>query len=182
MFVRRPVAAPGGLQDRVEQEGGRGLPVRPRDRRNLERAGGVVEEEARGDRHRGARIGDDELWQLDGNRVLDDERSGPELGGRGRQVVPVRGPAAHAEEERSRRDGPRVVREVANLDRGRPARRAVHDLARPERHDEALQVHRAPSLPPRPVLTAQVPPWRKRGQVLPQPCNEAATKVRQRHT
>ena len=48
---------------------------------------------------------------------------------------------------RPRADRARVVGEVANLDLRRAARAPVDDLARPERRDEALQVHRTPSLP-----------------------------------
>ena len=61
----------------------------------------------------------------------------------GREVVPVGLGAGHREEHRTGCDRPRVVGEVEDLDRS-----PINDLSRPERGDEALQIHhRWASLP-----------------------------------
>ena len=64
-------------------------------------------------------------------------------------VVAVGDGPRHAEEERSRPDGASVVGEVAHLDRS-----ASDHVGRPERGDEALQIHHRPAS----LATAQDPP------------------------
>jgi hypothetical protein len=136
-------------QDCEEQERGRRLPARTGHADHLELLGRPLEELVRRDRHRGARVGHDDLrhggvrsGKLE--RPLDDERHGAALHRVCRELVPVGPRPRHAEEHRSRRDRPRVIGEVANLDRSPP-----DDLGRAECGDEALQIHhRRPSLPP----------------------------------
>ena len=69
-------------------------------------------------------------------RALDDEGGGASSHGVRREVVPVRPGAAHAEEERVRSDGARVVREIRDLHG-----RGVHDLGRRERLGQQLELH-----------------------------------------
>ena len=68
--------------------------------------------------------------------MLDHERDGAALDGLGRELVPVHLPAADAEEERSRRDGARVVRQVGDLDR-----RRIEHAGRGERFADAPDFH-----------------------------------------
>src|SRR5207237_5620223 len=69
-----------------------------------------------------------------------DERDRAPRQGLGREVVAVGNGPGHAEEERSRPDGTSIVGEVAHLDRS-----ASDHVGRPERGDEALQIHHRPA-------------------------------------
>ena len=102
------------------------------------------EERVRRRRHRDPRIGHDELRHGDVQRPLDDERNGAACDRLAGEVVPVDIRPRHAEEERSRHDRPRVVGEVAHLDRSPP-----DHVDRPDRGDEALQIHHRPASLPR---------------------------------
>ena len=128
---QQPGAAPGRCEDRVQQERGGGLAVRAGDPRHGELARRVVEEERRRGRHRGPRVGHAELWQVDADALFDHERrSARRRSDRGeRMAVVVR--AAQAEEERAGPHRPRVVGEVADVDRC-----LVYDLGRREDRDE----------------------------------------------
>ena len=74
-----------------------------------------LEELVGGDRHRRARVGDDELRHAQLERPLDDERRRAALDRLGRELVAVRPLARDAEEERARNDRSRVVREVGDV-------------------------------------------------------------------
>ena len=131
--VREQARRPSGrLEDRLEQERRRRLPVRAGDAGDLELAGRVAEEETSRDRHRRANVGHDELGQLDVERVVDDERGRPERRRRRGEGVAVRVPPAHAEEERARADGACVVGEIARS-RPSPARFLPRRRPRPAR-------------------------------------------------
>jgi hypothetical protein len=64
--------------------------------------------------------------------MLDDERSGARIDRAIRELVSVEPRPAHAEEERARSDGSRVVREIRDLDGGVP-----DNLARGQRFCDA---------------------------------------------
>ena len=127
-----------GIEDRVQQERGRRLPVRARDARDLELLRRLAEEDVGRDRHRLAHGRHDELRHVELERSLDDERGGAALDRLPGEVVPVDPLAADAEEERAGGDAPRVVGEVADLDRPAPGH-----LARRERPDQGIELHRA---------------------------------------
>ena len=150
--------AAGRHQDRAQQECGRRLPVGSRHPGDGELGCRVAEEEDGRDGHRRPNVGHDELRQPQRQGALDDERGGAPLGCGRSEVVPVLAASPDAKEERPRADGSRVVGEVGDLDRNPIASGDVDDLDRPERRDEALKVHRAPSLPggshPAPASTA----------------------------
>ena len=69
----------GGLEDRVEQERGRRLAVRPGHRRDLERVGRPAEELGGRRPHRSAHARHDELWHVEVEPTLDDERDSAPL-------------------------------------------------------------------------------------------------------
>ena len=59
--AEQPRAAAGGVEDGMQQEGGRRLAVRPRDAGDLELPRRLAEERVGRDRHGGPRVGHDEL-------------------------------------------------------------------------------------------------------------------------
>ena len=159
----------------MEEEGRRRLAVRAGDPHNLELARRFAEEEDGSLGHRLPHVGHDELRDFNVEPPFDDERGRPGLDRVGREVVPVGRGAADAEEESPGRDRTRVVGEVANLDGS-----LIDDLGRPERRDEALQVHRRGGYRP-PSTCPHVPP---RGREAPKSryrvgCAVSATCSRQ---
>ena len=142
----QPGRAPVRLEDRVQQERGGRLPVRAGDRGDVELARRVAEEERRrraaSPRARPARRAAAAPRRRGCSTT---SATAPSDGGGRRERVPVARRAAHAEEQRPGHDVARVVGEV---ERRRCRRSRVHDLVHAESRDEALQVHRAPSLPP----------------------------------
>ena len=127
--------AAGGSEDRVEQERRRRLPVRPRHARDLELARRPAEEDVRRQRHRDARVRDDELRHVQVERALDDERHGAGGDRSGGEIVAVGPLARDADEERSRRDRPRVVGKVRDAHR-----RGVDRLDRADGPAEGLEI------------------------------------------
>ncbi len=125
----------------MEEEGGRRLSIRPGHSGNSELGRGASEELVRRDRHRAARVPDDELRHRQVEHTLDHERRSAPVYRLRREVVPVREGAGDAEKERPGRDGPRVIGEIAYLDR-----LGVDDVRRSERGDETLEVHRGSSV------------------------------------
>ena len=99
---QQPGLAAGGLEDRVEQERGRRLPVRAGDAGDASSADGSPKKSVGGDRHRRPRVRDDELRQVDRDGMLDDERGRAQRRRGRRERVPVGVAPAHAEEERAR--------------------------------------------------------------------------------
>ena len=98
---------------------------------------GRLPEERVGDgRHRGTRIGDDDLRDVEVEPALDDERDGAVLDRLRREVVPVDPLSDDGEEQRSGRRMPGVEGEVENLDRASCMH--LDDVV----GDEPLQVHR----------------------------------------
>ena len=79
------------------------MPARAGDAGDGELLGRPPEELVGGDRHRRARVGDDELRHGEVERPLDDERDRAVRDRLRREVVPVGALAGDAEEERSRR-------------------------------------------------------------------------------
>ena len=134
-----PGERPAAVEDGAQEKGRRRLAVRSRHAGDLERARRLAEEDVGGDRHRRAGVLDDELRHLELERALDDERDGTGRHGLGGEVVPVGPRAGHAEEHRARRDPPRVVREVGDLDGA-----AGGALARGEHARQVVEVHGAP--------------------------------------
>ena len=135
----------GRGEDREEQKRRRRLAVRPgyADDLRAPRVGSAEELVGRR-RHRGARVGDDELRHVDVEPPLDDEGDRAALDRLACEIVPVGVRAADAEEQRAGADRARVVREIGHLDRSAP-----DDVDRPERGGEALEIrHRPASLPP----------------------------------
>ena len=96
-----PVGRPAASRIEREQERRRRLAVRARHARDLEGAGRLAEERIRRDGHRGARVLHEQLRHVELERTLDDERRGPGGHRLGRELVPVRARAGHAEEERA---------------------------------------------------------------------------------
>ena len=92
------------------------LPFVPGDGRDLELVRRAAEEPGRRLRHGEPGVGDHDLRHARGHGVLDDERSGSCLDRPPRELVPVEPLTAHAEEESTRLDGARVVREIGDLD------------------------------------------------------------------
>ena len=133
---------PGRLEHRVQQERGRRLPVRPRHAHDLELLRRLAEEGVRGDRHRCPAVGDDELRASHVELALDDQRGRAPLERFPRKVVAVDPGAADAEEQGAGHDIPRVVGEVADLDRLGSGHLARPDLRRGERADQRLELHR----------------------------------------
>ncbi len=80
--------------------------------------------------------GHEELRDVDLQRPLDDDGDRAALDRLPREVVPVHPLAADAEEERTVRDAPRVVREIADVDRPAPGH-----LARRESPDQGVELH-----------------------------------------
>src|SRR5204863_1653713 len=115
--AEQPRTPPGRGQDRMEKEGGRRLPVRPRDAGNLELPRRFAEEDDGRLGHRPPGVRDDDLRDVELERPLDDERGRPPLHSVTRERVTVVALAGHAEEERPGPDGARVVGEVGDLDR-----------------------------------------------------------------
>ena len=126
----------GRAEDRVEHEGGRRLAVRPGDGRDLELVRGTAEEPWRRLRHGEPGVGDHDLGHARGHGVLDDERGGSRLDRPPGQLVPVEPLTAHAEEESTRLDGARVVREIGDLDAEVP-----DNLARGKGFCDARKLH-----------------------------------------
>ena len=97
------------------------------------------QEAVRRDRHRCPRRGHDELGNSQPEWPLDDERHRTSLDGLGRELVPVGPLSGNAEEERTRADRPRVVREVGDV-----CGSASADLQGPKRGDQPLEIHEQP--------------------------------------
>ena len=135
--AHQPGPPAGGFEDRVEEVGRGGLTRRSRDARDLELSGRVVEEGGRGGGHRGTRVLDDDLRHRDGQLPLDRERHCAALDRGGGEVVPVGARPWDAEEERTRPDAPRRVRQVRDLHRV-----VADDLLGRERRTELAQLHR----------------------------------------
>src|SRR5207237_6611571 len=98
--------------------------------------------------HGAARIGDDELWDVEVDRALDDLRYGAVRDGVHSEVVRVGARAGDAEEQRAGPGRAGVVGEVADLHGG-----ASQDVRGGERCDDALEVHRRAGLPSAPAVT-----------------------------
>ena len=127
--------AAGSGEDRVEQERRRRLPVRPGDGGDFQLACRPAEERVGGERHRSARVADDQLRHRKVERTLDDE-SGRAGGNRvGGEIVAVRPLTRDADEERPRRDGAGVVGEVGDLNR-----RGVDRLGRADGPAEGFEI------------------------------------------
>jgi hypothetical protein len=124
------------IEDRIEHERGRRLPVRPRDTRDLELVSRAAEEDGGGLGHRQPRVGDHELRHARRDGMLDDERRGACVDRPPGQLVPVEALASHAEEERPRPHRARVVREIRYLDAEIP-----DNLARGEGFGNVLELH-----------------------------------------
>ena len=139
----------GGGEDRIEQKRRRRLSVRAGDPGHPQFRRRTFEELVGDLRHRGARRRHHDLGHAEAEGPLHDERDRAPLHGLGREVVAVGNGPGHAEEERSRPDGTGIVGEVAHLDRS-----ASDHVGRPERGDEALQIHHRPAS----LATAQDPP------------------------
>src|SRR5439155_21874730 len=116
--AEQPGTAAGGGKDRVEQERGRRLPVRAGDARDLQLLARPAEELLGEGRHGAANIGDDELWDVEVDRALDDQRYGAVRDGVRSEVVPVGARARDAEEQRAGPGRAGVVGEVADLHGG----------------------------------------------------------------
>ena len=112
------------------------MPARARDAGDRQLRGRPPEELVRHHRHRGARVGDDELRYRYVERVLDDERDRTVPDRLRGEIVAVGALARDAEEERPGLGGARVVGQI--VDR-RSAR--ADDFRRRERGDQPLQVH-----------------------------------------
>ena len=97
----------------------------------------MLEELDRGDRHRAPRVRDDDLRHTRGRRAAR-RRARPRRrrSRRSASSWPSKRAPAHAEEERARSHGSRVVREIRDLDGGVP-----DDLARGERFCDACELH-----------------------------------------
>ena len=80
--------------------------------------------------------GTSELRHVDVEHALDHDGGRATLDRLPREVVPVDALAANAEEERTRRDAPGVVREIADRDRPAPGH-----LARREGPDQGVKIH-----------------------------------------
>jgi hypothetical protein len=107
-----------GLEQRADEEGGRGLAVRAGDPDGPQRGGRVAVEPRGGRRHRRADVADDDLGHPEAERALHDERGGAAGDGVGREVVTVAREPRHAEEDRSRAHRAVVVGQGGDLDRG----------------------------------------------------------------
>ena len=107
-----------------------------RDAGHLELARRLAEERIRRDRHRCARVVDDELRHVDLERALDDEGDRPGRHHVRCEVVPVHPRAGDAEEEGSGRHAARVVCEVGDL--GVPA---CHHLPGRKHPDHRVEIH-----------------------------------------
>ena len=92
---------PRRFEDRVEQECGRRLPVRPGDACDLELLGRSSEELDRRRGHRLPRVRDDELRHARGHGVLDDERRRSGIDRALGELVPVE-PRSRAHRRRAR--------------------------------------------------------------------------------
>jgi hypothetical protein len=115
---QQPGAPPRGLEDRVQEEGGRRLAARAGHGRDLQLVR-RPREELRGCQGHGlAHVGDDRLRDADRERPRDDKRSRARRDGALREVVPVGALPRDAEEQRPRPDRTAVVCEVLDLDRG----------------------------------------------------------------
>ena len=132
-----PRSPAGGGEDRVEEEGGGRLAARPGHPGDLELRGRVAEERDRRPGHRGARVRDHELRDVEVEAPLDHERDGAVLDRLRREVVPVRTRSGDAEEDRAGTGAPRVVDEIRHLRGG-----STDDLDRSERGGQPLQIHR----------------------------------------
>jgi hypothetical protein len=88
------------------------------------------------ERHRSARVLDDDLRHRKVELALDDKRDRSVRDRLRREVVAVCPLAGHCEEERPGRRGARVVGEIANV-----GRRRTGDVHRRKRGDQPPQVH-----------------------------------------
>ena len=107
----------GRLQQRLQQERGRRLPVRPGHTHHPQLGARIPVEADRRRSHRGARGSHHHLGHPEPERTLDDECRGPARDRLRGEVVPVSLKAAHAEEQAPRRDRAAVVGEARDLDR-----------------------------------------------------------------
>ena len=108
--------APGGLEHRVEEEGGRGLAARAGDAGDLELARRLAEEDVGRGRHRGPGRRDDELRDVRLDGTLDDQDDGAVRHRLHGVVMTVRPLAGYGEESGARRDRTCVVRKIPHLD------------------------------------------------------------------
>ena len=128
--------APGRRQHRVEEERRRRLARRARDAGDGQLLGRPPKELVRDHRHRGTRVGDDELRYRYVERVLDDERDRTVPDRLRGEIVAVGALARDAEEERPGIGGSCVVRQIVDRRVGAP-----DDFRRREHGDQPLQVH-----------------------------------------
>ena len=128
--------ATGRLEDGAEQKRTGRLAVRARDACDLERARRLVEEVVGGDRHRRASVVDEQLRNVDLERLLHDESRGPGGHCSARELVSVDARAGHAEERRPRRDAIGAVGEIRDLDG-----LAALGMARREHARQFVEVH-----------------------------------------
>jgi hypothetical protein len=138
--AEQPRSPARGGEHGVEQERGRRLAVRPGHARDLELARRLPEERVGCNGHCRPGVRDDQLRHGDVQLPLDHQRGGAGGDRLRRELVPVRALARVAEEQRAVADGASVVGKVDDLDRP-----SAHDLARRERRDERVQLHRARS-------------------------------------
>src|SRR5262249_19889320 len=109
--------APGRLEQLADQEGRRGLAVRPRDPDDRELRGRVVVQRRCDRRHRGPGILDLRLRHAHVQLPLDDQRRSAALDRCLREVVTVAALAPDAEEEGAGARPAAVVGEIGDLDR-----------------------------------------------------------------
>ena len=148
----RPPARRG--ENREEQERRRRLPVRAGDAGDLELLGRMAEELVGRGRHRGARIGDDDLRHRSSSGRSTTSAAAPRSTASAAKSCPSACAPGTQKNAAPARNRPRVVCEVGQLDRSAP-----DDIDRPDRGGEALEIHHRPaSLPPRPDRLAAPDP------------------------
>ena len=104
--AEQPARQPGALEQRADEERGRGLAVRARDAGDLQRRRRIAVEPRRG-RAIAARTSlHHHLGHAEPERARDDERRRPARDRVGSEVVPVAGEAGHAEEQGPGTDEP----------------------------------------------------------------------------
>ena len=130
----RPPA--GGLEDRVQQVGGRRLPARARDADDRQRLGRPAPELVGDGRERGASVGHDELRRGEVESPFRDERDGAVRDRLCGPVVPVDAGAADAEEDAAGADAPCVDDQI--LDH---APSVAGSRRRLERGEHVAQLH-----------------------------------------
>ena len=122
--AEQPGPAPRGGEDREEQERRRRLAARAGDAGDLELLRRPAEELVGGDRHRGTRVGHDDLRHRSRSSGRSTTSATAPRSTASAARSRARRPAPRARRRRARRgDGARVVGEVANLDRSARPRR-----------------------------------------------------------